>query len=109
MRITQRSSIRPPLGDSNLKRPRLDEFNDDGAIEQDADVIIFLHREDYYLLQEEPSPESYEHMNWVSQVELAWGRAEMIIAKQRNGVTGSVAVTFNPGIGSFADLSFDLP
>jgi len=91
------------------KRPRLDEFNDDGAIEQDADVIIFLHREDYYLLQEEPSPESYEHMNWVSQVELAWGRAEMIIAKQRNGVTGSVPVTFNQGIGSFADLSFDLP
>jgi replicative DNA helicase len=91
------------------KRPRLDEFDDNGAIEQDADVIIFLHRDDYYLMQEEPSPGSYEHMNWVSQVELAYGRAELIIAKQRNGVTGSVELMFSPSIGCFEDLSFDLP
>jgi replicative DNA helicase len=88
------------------RRPRLEEFNDNGAIEQDADVIIFLHREDYYLMQEEPPPGSYEHMNWISQVDLAYGRAELIIAKQRNGATGSVEFVFDPSRGSFEDLSY---
>lgn len=86
------------------KRPRLEEFNDKGAIEQDADVIIFLHRDDYYLLQEEPPFESYEHSKWVAQMELAYGRAELIVAKQRNGATGVVELLFESSIGSFSDL-----
>jgi replicative DNA helicase len=85
----------------------LDEFNDNGVIEQDADVIMFLHRDDYYLLKEEPAPGSYEHANWINQVDLAYGLAELIIAKQRNGTTGSIRFVFNPGIGSFEDLNFD--
>lgn len=86
-------------------RPRLEEFNDKGAIEQDADVIIFLHREDFYLFKEEPPFGSYEHENWIAKIDLAFGRAELIIAKQRNGETGAVSLFFDSSVGSFNDLS----
>lgn len=87
------------------RRPRLEDFSDKGAIEQDADVIFFLHREDFYLFKDEPSPGSYDHLDWVRQVELAYGRAELIIAKQRNGATGTIQLSFDPNTGSFSDLS----
>ncbi len=89
-------------------RPRLNELNDDGIIEQDADLIVFLHRDDYYLLQEKPTEGSYEHMAWMNQVDLAYGRAELIIAKQRNGATGSVMVHFDESCGSFSNLAMPL-
>jgi replicative DNA helicase len=85
-------------------RPRLYEFGDDGVIEQDADLIIFLHRDEYHLLQERPLDGSYEFMNWANQVDLAHGKAELIVAKQRNGTTGSVMVHFDESCGSFSDL-----
>jgi replicative DNA helicase len=88
------------------RRPRLEEFSDKGAIEQDADVIIFLHRDDFYLLKDEPSFGSYDYSNWIRQMEEAHGRAELIIAKQRNGATGTIYLSFNPSIGSFDDLSY---
>ncbi|ANW04634.1 hypothetical protein LMTR13_35390 [Bradyrhizobium icense] len=87
------------------KRPRLEEFNDRGAIEQDADVIMFLHRDDYYLAQEEPPPDSYEYSKWVSEMELSFGLAELIVAKQRNGATGTINLMFEANIGSFSDLA----
>jgi replicative DNA helicase len=86
------------------RRPRLDVFNDKGTIERDADVIIFLHREDFYLLKEEPPFGSYEYEAWVKQAELNFGLAELIIAKQRNGATGTVNLSFDPTIGLFGDL-----
>jgi replicative DNA helicase len=87
------------------RRPCVEEFNDRGAIEQDADVIIFLHRDDFYLSKEEPTFGTYEYENWVSRMEKVYGLAELIIAKQRNGATGSVELFFNPGIGSFDDAA----
>lgn len=87
------------------RRPRLEDFNDKGAIEQDADVIILLHRDDFYLSKEEPALGTYEYENWVSRMEKIHGLAELIIAKQRNGATGSVELFFNPGIGSFDDAA----
>jgi replicative DNA helicase len=86
-------------------RPRLDEFSDRGAIEQDADLILFLHRDDFYLLKEEPSFGGYEHENWMRRVEIAHGLAELIITKHRNGATGTVTLSFDLSIGSFADLA----
>jgi replicative DNA helicase len=86
------------------KRPRLDDFSDKGAIEQDADVVIFLHRDDFYLVKDEPSPGSYEHLDWAKQLESVHGQAELMVAKQRNGATGTVFLSFDPNIGSFSDL-----
>lgn len=86
------------------KRPKLDDFNDKGSIEQDADVVMFLHRDDFYLLKDEPSPGSYEHSEWQLKTELAYGKAELIIAKQRNGATGTVELSFDASIGAFGDL-----
>src|ERR1700687_1183273 len=86
------------------RRPRLEEFSDKGAIEQDADVIIFLHRDDFYLLKYEPSPGSYDYSDWMRQVELAHGKAELLIVKQRNGATGTIELFFDPNTGSFSDL-----
>jgi replicative DNA helicase len=64
-------------------RPRMSDLRESGSIEQDADVVMLLHREDYYHRGE--SPEAYEPDN----------TAEVIIAKQRNGPTGTVKLTFN--------------
>jgi replicative DNA helicase len=86
------------------KRPRLEELSDKGAMEQDADVIMFLHRDDFYLSKDEPSLGSYEYEDWMRQLELAHGKAELIIVKQRNGATGTVDLSFDPNIGSFSDL-----
>jgi len=88
------------------RRPRIEELGDKGVIEQDADVIMFLHRDDFYLLKDEPWPGSHEYSDWIRQVELAHGRAELIIVKQRNGATGTIELSFDPSIGSFSDLSF---
>ena len=66
--------------DKGSRRPMLSDLRESGAIEQDADVVLFLHREDYY--GDESSPESI-------------GKAEIIIAKQRNGPTGSIPVKWN--------------
>jgi predicted ABC-type ATPase len=88
------------------RRPRIEELGDKGVIEQDADVIMFLHRDDFYLLKDEPWPGSHEYSDWIRQVELAHGKAELIIIKQRNGATGTIELSFDPSIGSFSDLSF---
>ncbi len=86
------------------KRPKLEDFSDKGAIEQDADVVIFLHRDDFYLVKDEPLLGSYEYLDWAKQLESVHGQAELMVAKQRNGATGTVFLSFDPNIGSFSDL-----
>ncbi|WFU82639.1 DnaB-like helicase C-terminal domain-containing protein [Bradyrhizobium sp. CIAT3101] len=86
------------------KRPRLEDFSDKGAVEQDSDIVIFLHRDDFFLFKEEPMPGTYDYTNWLREIELAFGRAELIVAKQRNGETGSIYLHFNSSNGSFSDL-----
>ncbi len=76
------------------KHPQLSDLRESGSIEQDADVVLFVYREEYYLQNKEPKPGTPEHEKWQLEMELALGKAEVIIAKQRHGPTGTVKLQF---------------
>ena len=89
------------------KRPQLSDLRESGSIEQDADVVLFLYREEYYLQNKEPRPGTPEHEKWQTEMDLAHGKAEVIIGKQRHGPTGSVGLHFEASITRFSDLAAD--
>src|SRR6201990_1860682 len=76
------------------KRPQLADLRESGSIEQDADVVIFVYREEYYLSNKEPRPGTPEHEKWQMEMGLAHGKAEVIIGKQRHGPTGTAELSF---------------
>jgi replicative DNA helicase len=86
------------------KRPQLSDLRDSGSIEQDADVVLFVFREEYYLENREPRPGTTEHSKWEADLAAARGKAEIIIGKQRHGATGSVMLSFQGEFTRFADL-----
>ena len=67
------------------KRPQLSDLRESGSIEQDADVVLFVYREEYYLKNKQPREGTPEFQTWVAEMERAHGRAEVIIGKQRHG------------------------
>ena len=85
------------------KRPMLSDLRDSGALEQDADVVIFLHRPDYYLERERPDPESAQFDAWRDQLDKVRGRAEVIVAKNRHGSLAVHDVRFEARTMRFAD------
>jgi replicative DNA helicase len=87
------------------KRPQLSDLRESGSIEQDADVVMFVYREEYYLKNKEPRPATDEHFTWEAEMREARGKAEVIIAKQRHGPTGTVAMTFQGEFTRFFDLA----
>lgn len=87
------------------KRPQLSDLRESGSIEQDADVVMFVYREEYYLKNKEPRPGTDEHFTWESEMRDVRGKAEVIIAKQRHGPTGTVAMTFQGEFTRFFDLA----
>ncbi|HAT85847.1 MAG TPA: replicative DNA helicase, partial [Rhizobiales bacterium] len=89
------------------KRPQLADLRESGSIEQDADVVVFIYREEYYLARAEPKPNTEEYFAWQAEMDRAMGKAEIIIAKQRHGPTGIVPVSFTPEFTRFADLAPD--
>jgi replicative DNA helicase len=89
------------------KRPQLSDLRESGSIEQDADVVIFVYREEYYLAAKEPRPGTPEHEKWQTDMSLAHGKAEVIIGKQRHGPTGTVELQFDASVTRFGDLSHD--
>jgi replicative DNA helicase len=89
------------------KRPQLSDLRESGSIEQDADVVIFVYREEYYLQNKEPRPGTPEHEKWQVEMDLAHGKAEVIIGKQRHGPTGTVELHFDANITKFGDLARD--
>ena len=89
------------------KRPQLSDLRESGSIEQDADVVMFVFREEYYLANKEPRPGSEEHLKWQTDMALVHGKAELIIGKQRHGPTGTVQVQFDANITRFGDLAKD--
>ena len=89
------------------KRPMLSDLRESGSIEQDADVVMFVYREEYYLANKEPRPGTPEHEKWQMELELAHGKAEVIIGKQRHGPTGTVELHFEASVTRFGDLAPD--
>jgi replicative DNA helicase len=87
------------------KRPQLSDLRESGSIEQDADVVLFVFREEYYLRNKEPRPGSQEYFDWQTEMEKVHGRAEVIIGKQRHGPTGTVALQFKADVTRFSDLA----
>src|SRR5918997_7076471 len=76
------------------KRPQLSDLRESGSIEQDADVVMFVYREEYYLKNREPKPGTDEYIKWENEMNEMRGKAEVIVAKQRHGPTGSVSLAF---------------
>ncbi len=86
------------------KRPQLADLRESGSIEQDADVVLFIYREEYYLGRTEPRPNTPEHFEWQEKMNRVTGVAEIIIAKQRHGPTGIVELQFDASLTKFQDL-----
>lgn len=85
------------------KRPQLSDLRESGSIEQDADVVLFLYREAYYLGRSQPKEGSAEHMAWEEEMDKVKHLAEVIIGKQRHGAIGTVKVSFNPDLTKFGN------
>ena len=86
------------------KKPQLSDLRESGSIEQDADVVLFVYREEYYLEKKEPKQGSIEHAEWQSKMSDIHGQAELILGKHRHGSTGVVHVEFEGMYTKFKDL-----
>ncbi|TNE57460.1 MAG: replicative DNA helicase [Alphaproteobacteria bacterium] len=90
------------------KRPQLSDLRESGSIEQDADVVMFVFREEYYVENAKPAEEEFEKFEeWQQKMSRVHGRAEVIIGKQRHGPTGKVDLAFQANITKFANLVAD--
>src|SRR5690349_10000297 len=85
------------------KRPQLSDLRESGSIEQGADIVLFIYREDYYLASKQPGDDDPELAAWQEEMARAYGRAEVIVAKQRHGSTGKVRLKFDSRITKFSD------
>ncbi|PCI32700.1 MAG: replicative DNA helicase [Alphaproteobacteria bacterium] len=86
------------------KRPLLSDLRESGSIEQDADMVTFVYRPEYYHNLIQPDEGTPEHIDWLVKGEELYGRAEFIIAKQRHGPTGKIDLMFEASITKFSDL-----
>ena len=87
------------------KQPQLADLRESGSIEQDADVVMFVYREAYYLERKQPKLGSIEHAEWQSKMNDVNGLADIILGKQRHGPTGTVKVEFEGIYTKFKDLT----
>ena len=85
------------------KKPQLSDLRESGSIEQDADVVMFVYREAYYLERKEPRPATVEHAEWQAKMNEVSNLAEIIIGKQRHGPTGNIMLEFEAMFTKFRD------
>ena len=86
------------------KKPQLSDLRESGSIEQDADVVMFVYREAYYLERKEPRPATVEHAEWQAKMNEISNLAEIMIGKQRHGPTGNIKVEFESMFTKFRDI-----
>ena len=87
------------------KRPQLSDLRESGSIEQDADCVMFVYRESYYLGRAEPREGSEEHLQWQQDMDRLQGQAEVVIGKQRHGPIGIVKLAFDADTVRFGNLA----
>jgi replicative DNA helicase len=87
------------------KRPVLSDLRESGSIEQDADVVMFVYREEYYLKSREPDAGSPEHGKWMEKLERSHRRAELLVEKHRHGATNKIDLFFDDRFTRFSDLA----
>jgi replicative DNA helicase len=94
------------------KRPMLSDLRESGSIEQDADVVMFIYRDEYYLQQRAPKQLGFDNDDkfhgavekWQRDMEQVHNRAELLIEKQRHGPTGKIDLFFEGEFTRFADI-----
>ena len=86
------------------KKPLLSDLRESGSIEQDADVVMFVFRESYYLKNKEPRPATVEHAEWQAKMNEISHLAELLILKQRHGPTGTIMLEFEEMFTKFKDI-----
>ena len=86
------------------KKPQLSDLRESGSIEQDADVVMFVYRQSYYLKSKEPRAATVEHAEWQAKMNEVSHLAEIIISKQRHGPTGNITLEFEEMFTKFKDL-----
>ena len=86
------------------KKPLLSDLRESGSIEQDADVVMFVYRESYYLKNKEPRPATVEHAEWQAKMNEVSHLAELLIMKQRHGPTGNIMLEFEEMFTKFKDI-----
>ena len=87
------------------KRPQLADLRESGSIEQDADVVMFVFREEYYVNNKKPREGTEEFFAWEAEMNRVHGKAEVILGKQRHGPTGTVELQFDANITRFSNLA----
>ena len=98
------SQLSRKVEDREDKRPQLSDLRESGAIEQDADLVVFLFREEYYLDRSEPTEGTEKHSIWMNKMNEIHNVAEAIIAKHRHGPIGKVKLHFQPSSTKFSDF-----
>ncbi len=87
------------------KRPLLSDLRESGSIEQDADVVMFIYRDEYYLIRKQPEVGTIEYERWQEEMNKVVNTTEVIIAKQRNGPVGSIKLHFDSKTTKFDNHS----
>lgn len=87
------------------KRPQLADLRESGTIEQDADVVMFIYREEYYEARREPEAGTSQHIEWQEKMSRIYNQADILIAKQRHGPVGHIKLFFDGKLTKFGDLA----
>lgn len=103
--IVALSQLSRKVEERSDKRPQLADLRESGSIEQDADVVMFIYRDEYYLEREKPEYGTSEFQEWQTRMLRAQGKAEVILAKHRHGPVGTVALSFQGQFTRFGNLS----
>jgi len=99
------SQLSRRVEDREDKRPQLSDLRESGSIEQDADVVMFVYREEYYLSRTEPREGTQEHLEWQQAMDAVHNVGEVVIGKQRHGPIGIEKLQFTPQFTRFSDLA----